>query len=117
MSIPKEWPVEMITPQECESVIQDISRTIRKPIDCVSRKSALVAVLDDTIMNVWPGPEVNMRFPWNEDHPIDSIKYSCSDRSGRFEIGHVVLRDSRMSYFELKETLMLALIGKPSGFN
>lgn len=117
MPIPKELPVDVITLEECVSVLQDISRTIRKPIECVPRKSALVAVLDDTIMNVWPGPEVNMKFPWNEEHPVDSLKYTCSDRSGRFEIGHLVLRDNRISYFELKETLMIALIGKPKGFN
>lgn len=116
MYIPEKVNVEIITPDECESLIQDISRTIRKPVDFLVRPNSVVAVLDGTVMNIWPGPEVNMRFPWDNEHPVDSLKYTCSDRAGRFDIGHVVLRN-RMSYIELKEELMTALMGIPKTLN
>jgi hypothetical protein len=116
MHIPEKVCVEVITPDECECLIQDISRTLKKPVDFLARPNSVVAVLDDTVMNIWPGPEVNMKFPWCVEHPVDSLKYTCSDRAGRFDIGHVVLRN-KVSYLELKLELMRALAGKNLPFN
>lgn len=116
MYLPEKICVEIITPVECEYLIQDISRTLRKPVDFLTRPNSVVAILDDTVMNIWPGPDVNMVFPWCDDHPVDSLKYTCSNRAGRFDIGHVVLRN-KVSYLELKEELMKALSGKRGNFS
>lgn len=116
MHIPEKNRVELITPEECESLFKDISRTLKTPVDFLTRQNSVIAVLDETIMNIWPGPEVNMRFPWSDEHPVDSLKFTCSNRAGRFDIGHVVLRSS-VSYQELKEQLMNALSGQDRTLN
>lgn len=116
MYIHEKVRVELITPEECESLFKDISRTLKTPVDFLTRQNSVIAVLDETIMNIWPGPEVNMRFPWSAEHPVDSLKFTCSDPSGRFDIGHVVLR-SNVSYLDLKEQLMQALSGQDRTLN
>lgn len=111
MNLQNSLMIEIITLEECELIFRDISRTLKKPIDCIIGNSSLVILMDDTVMNIWPGPEINMRFDWDNDHPVDSLKYTCSNQSGRFEIGYVLLRNNRITYFELKGVLLNALIG------
>lgn len=106
----KAVSLDLLSLCECEEVLLDISRSIRKPMRLIKRPNAMVAVVDQTILNVWPGQDVNMRFPWNDEHAVDSLEFTCSRPGGYFTRGHIHLRHTKMSYLELKEELMSALV-------